>query len=87
MKATFTLKNLTDQTLAEIAATPSADAFAKLSKWSFGDLKHCVSQKIETGAFRDRVELNSLIKRGASFQHRIEPRRGYKLVTFEITKA
>ncbi|AKR54341.1 hypothetical protein XM25_00680 [Devosia sp. H5989] len=85
MKVTFTIKNLTDNAYAELAAMSDADRFAKLTKWAFGDMRHCVSQKIGSGQFRDRVELNQIMRRqDVRFNYKIEPRRGYKLATFNI---
>lgn len=87
MQVTFIIKNLTEQTHIELAAMTDADRFAKLTKWAFGDLRHCVSQKIETGQFRDRVELNQIMRSPHFQSYKLEPRRGYKLATFEIVKA
>lgn len=82
MKTTFIVKNLTEDTLAAIAAMAPRDAFEKLQKWAFGDLKHCVSVKFGTGQFRDRVEWNSFWKSGGAVCFTIEPRKGYKLIVF-----
>lgn len=84
MRTTFTIKNITEDMLARVAAMPPADAHAQLTKWAFGDLKHCVSQQCgPSGSFGDRVRWNSVVKAGAIKAFRIEPRRGYKLATFE----
>ncbi len=83
MKVTFTVKNITDCMHEKLAAMPDMERFQVLSKWAFGDLKHCISQKIGSGQFRDRVELNGIIKRGGQPKaYKLEPRRGYKLATF-----
>lgn len=85
MKVTFTIKNLTDKTHQDLAEMTHAERFAQLTKWAFGDLRHCVSQKIGTGQFRDRVELNQIMRgQDVRFEYKIEPRRGYKLATFNI---
>lgn len=94
MRVTFILKNLTDsffEGLGEsIVGLDNMDNRAKfdcLSKHAKGDLKHCVSMKIEFGQFRDQVELNQLLRGPVSIDYKIEPRRGYKLATFTINKA
>lgn len=50
------------------------------------DLGKSVTAKIERGAFRDQVELNMLMRGPVEVTYKLEPRRGYKLATFEITK-
>ena len=87
MKATATLHDLSDRFYAEFALLTPAEQFVKLNKLRI-DLPHCVKVKIETGQFRDAVDLNSLIKRPHTVTSKIEPRRGYKLATFnfEATK-
>lgn len=39
------------------------------------------------GSFRDKVELNQLLRGAHSIQSKVEPRRGYRLVTFTFSKA
>ena len=43
--------------------------------------------KIGSGSFRDRVELNSMIKGPHTITFKLEPRKGYKLATFTFSKA
>lgn len=43
--------------------------------------------KVGNGSFRDRVELNSMIKGPHTITFKLEPRRGYKLATFAFSKA
>jgi hypothetical protein len=45
-----------------------------------------ITMKIGSGQFRDAVELNSMLRNPCRFEFKLEPRRGYKLITFEITK-
>ena len=45
------------------------------------------TMKIGTGQFCDAVELNALRRNPCTFTFKIEPRKGYKLATFEVTKA
>ncbi len=87
MKATVTLHNLTDSFYTELSLLTPAGQFAKLNKLRL-DLPHCIKVKIGLGQFRDAVDLNSLIKRPHAVTSKIEPRRGYKLATFnfEATK-
>ncbi|MGZ3218446.1 hypothetical protein [Paracoccus sp. T5] len=86
MKATFIIRNLTEDIMGELADMHPDDRFAKLHRWAFGDLRHCVSVQFgKANAFRDRVEFNTARKNGAPFKSSsMEPRRGYKLATFEI---
>lgn len=46
-----------------------------------------VSMKINLGQFRDAVELNSMMRSPCNITCKVEPRRGYKLATFDITAA
>ena len=88
MKVTFILKNLTESTLAEFQVMDPRAAFDKLHKWAFGDLRHLVSIKFGvSNAFRDRVDTNLLLKADCAISFKIEPRKGYKLVTFTLGKA
>lgn len=90
MKVTFTLKDLSDTFfsgfggIAGLDSMSIADRFKYLSKKSKeGALK--ISMKIgSSNAFRDQVELNQLLRKEVSYTYKIEPRKGYKLVTFEI---
>ena len=84
MKITATLHNLTDGFYAEFAALSPADQFARLKKLRI-DLPHCIKLKIGSGQFRDAVDLNSMLKRPHTFTAKLEPRKGYKLATFEVT--
>ena len=44
------------------------------------------SMKVGSGQFRDRVELNQLLRETHSIIFKLEPRKGYKLATFEFTR-
>lgn len=84
MRTTFTLHNIAESALTEITAMEPRAAYAKLAKWAFGDLRHAV--KIKHGpsdAFRDRVDWNTILKSAKPIMMKTEPRKGYKLVTFE----
>jgi hypothetical protein len=91
MQTTFIVKNLTPEMIDGVNALQAGDAFAKLNKWATGDLRHCVTVKNGAGAFRDRVEWNQIMRRvnagEASLAFKCEPRRGYKLFTFQLANA
>lgn len=85
MQVTFIVRNLTETTLQDISVMDARAAHDKLTKWAFGDLRHCVSVKY--GSFRDSVEWNRLYKSGAAMAFKMEPRKGYKLFTFTMGTA
>lgn len=87
MKVTFIIKNLTDSAHADLAAMADGDRLQRLMKWAFGDLRHCITMKTGSGQFRDRVELNQIMRNPRYASYKLEPRRGYKLATFEIVAA
>ena len=94
MRVTFILRNLSDAfydgipgAITGLNALSDADKFAKLSKEAKGDLRHCVSMKIATGQFRDAVELNQMLRGPCTFTYKLEPRKGYKLATFDIERS
>lgn len=90
MKITAILKDFTEQFYAgtDSGSIPSFDAMANADKWA--TIKRLaqekrVTLKIGTGQFRDAVELNSMMKNPCNIEFKLEPRRGYKLATFEVT--
>lgn len=94
MQVTFILRNLSDsfysglgESIVGLDNMDNQSKFNTLARDAKGDLKHCVSMKIGTGQFRDRVELNQLLRGPVSIDYKIEPRRGYMLATFTISKA
>jgi hypothetical protein len=89
MKITFTLKDLSEQfftgsgDIVGFAALSDDSKFSKLLKMSEqGGMG--VKAKIGAGAFRDRVELNQLMRKPCAYIFKLEPRRGYQLATFEV---
>ncbi|KQB57435.1 MULTISPECIES: hypothetical protein [Acidovorax] len=94
MKVTFILKNLADQfyecnggSIPGLLQLSDEDKFKKLNKMSLlPECSHNCTMQVERGAFRDQVELNQLLRRSCAFTCKIDPRRGYKLATFEITE-
>jgi hypothetical protein len=45
-----------------------------------------ITMKIGTGQFRDAVELNAMRRNPCTIEFKLEPRKGYKLATFEFSK-
>jgi hypothetical protein len=90
MKATFILKDLSDVfyngnsgSIAGLNSYSDADKFTYLCKRAAeGALS--ISTNIGNGSFRDKVDLNSMLKGQFTVSYKLEPRRGYKLATFEI---
>jgi hypothetical protein len=86
MQTTFILKNIAPAALDAVMSEPAAQIHAKLTKWAFGDLRHCVTVKYGSGAFRDRVEWNQIMRDVAAGVKELtatrQPRKGYTLVTF-----
>lgn len=87
MNVTFVIRNLTESTLLELQEMESRQAYERLHKWAYGDLRHCVTVKIgSNNSFSDRVSANSLLKANCAMTFKIEPRKGYKLATFTLSK-
>ena len=91
MKATFIVKNVTQEfytgfgsSIVGIDNMPPRERFHYLNKKAAeGALE--ISLKIGNGSFRDRVELNQLLrKEELRIDYKDEPRRGYRLLTFEF---
>ena len=93
MKATVTIKDLSDQfwngfgelVPAFLSQSP-IDQFQRLEKMSH-EMPKNVSLKIGNGAFRDRMDWSREIASSPqNLTSKVEPRRGYKLVTFELDR-
>lgn len=85
MQATFIVKNLTEAYVDQVKRMEAIPAFRMLDAESRGDLAHCIKGKIGNGSFRDRVDLNSILKKDVvQAWFSISPRRGYMLFTFTI---
>lgn len=52
-----------------------------------GDHLGITSKIGSCNAFRDMVDMNSMLKEECHVTYKLEPRRGYKLATFEVTRA
>jgi hypothetical protein len=89
MKITFILKDLSEEfftgfgDIVGFAALSNDVKFSKLLKMS-AQSGISVKAKIGAGAFRDRVELNQLMRKPCTYIFKLEPRKGYQLATFEI---
>lgn len=90
MKVTVILKDFTEQFFTgfgEIVGflnRPDSEKF-ELCRKLHNEKR--VSMKIGTGQFRDAVELNQIRRNKHEVAFKLEPRRGYKLATFDITPA
>lgn len=90
MKATAILKDLSEVyfngnggSIVGLLNVPDADKLAYLQR-SAQDLQ--ITFKVGNGSFRDKVELNQILREPHSTSFKLEPRRGYKLATFEFLK-
>ena len=89
MKVTFILKDLTEtfyngngSSIVGLLNQSDKDKFSYLTSSNAKDLS--ITCKIGNGWFQERVELNQLIRNNPNYSFKLEPRRGYKLATFEI---
>jgi hypothetical protein len=91
MNATVTIKDLSDQfwngfgeLIPAFLSQSPIDQFQRLEKLSH-EMPKNVSLKIGNGAFRDRMEwVREIASNPQNLTSKVEPRRGYKLVTFEL---
>lgn len=91
MKITFILKDLTDafyqgfgESIVGLLNMSDADKFAKLNKMAH---EKRVKMKIGNDSFRDKVELNQILRDACIYTFTLEPRKGYRLATFTIERA
>jgi hypothetical protein len=90
MKVTVILKDFTEQfyngfgeSIPGLLNMANPEKFEKLRLMS---AEKRVTMRIGNGSFRDQVDLNSIRKsQHPQYSFKIEPRKGYKLATFEIT--
>lgn len=87
IKATVIIKDVSEvffngmgESIIGLMNMSDADKFTHLNKQ-----QDRFPMKIGNGSFRDRVDLNSMIKHTHTIAFKIEPRRGYKLATFTFT--
>lgn len=94
MKGTFILKDLSEkffsgfefggEHVTGLDELPDVEKLKHLFGPRCRDLQ--ITSKIGNGSFRDRVELNQLMRGPFQATYKLEPRRGYKLATFEVSK-
>ena len=88
MRITFILKNISESFMQDIEERLNADkllAYKYLNEKALkSEYKHLISQKIGDNSFRDRVEWNRLLRTSPTLEAKIEPRKGYKLLTFSV---
>jgi hypothetical protein len=91
MRCTFILKNLTDAfyegsesgSIVGLMSLSDKDKWDKLNRMANQQL---TTLRIGSGQFRDRVELNQMLREPCTFSFKLEPRKGYRLATFDILK-
>jgi len=93
MKITVIVRDLSDafwngngDLIPSFLVQSAIDRLERLKKLSV-DLPRNVQIKVGNGSFRDRVEINMELKKPGTIERmtsKIEPRRGYRLVTFEL---
>ncbi len=84
MKITAILHNLSDLFYSEWDKLSPIDKFHRLDKLRH-NLPHCIKLKFGNGNLRDQIEANGALRRQNTMNFvKLEPRRGYKLATFEI---
>lgn len=94
MRVTFILRHLTEaffdgageESIQGLNSMSDAEKFAYLNKYRTNGTG-AVSMKIGSGQFRDAVGLNSMLRAPVAMTYKLEPRKGYKLATFEISRA
>lgn len=93
MKSTAILRDLSDQFWNGFGESfPAFTAQSPLAQFQRAErlaheMPRNVSLKIGNGSFRDRVEWSRLFRDSRDkMRATIEPRKGYKLVTFELSR-
>ena len=93
MKATAIIRDMSDQFWNgfgdSIPAFLSRSALSQFQRVEIliHEMPSNFSLKIGNGSFRDRVEWNQLMRGNLdAMTATIEPRRGYKLITFELNR-
>ena len=90
MKVTFILRDLSDEffygrgdSLPGLLNMPDREKFSCLYALS---VRHPLiwPMKIGSGAFRERVALNQILRGAPSVSFSLSPRRGYQVALFEI---
>ena len=91
MKVTVILKDFTEQFYTgtdsgSIVGLLNMDDAAKFESCRLLAAEKRATMKIGTGQFRDAVELHAMRRDPCAISFKLEPRRGYKLATFEFSK-
>jgi hypothetical protein len=86
MKVTFILKDLSEEYFYNLLnALETGNGKYEFILVSMETFPHFISQKIGRGQFKERVELNQLMRKtDVKIDFKISDRRGYKLAAFEI---
>ena len=91
MKTTVILKDFSDdfydgvgESIKGLLNMTDEEKFAYLNKLGHQKM---VTVKIGNGSFRDRADLNGMLRSPCKYTFKLEPRRGYKLATFDIVEA
>ena len=85
MDITYILKDKSEEYLAKIMAMPANEAHIYLNNEANSAYAYNIKQKVGNGSFRDKVEVNQLMRKAnVQLAFSIAPRKGYKLITFTI---
>ena len=93
MKTTAIVRDLSDQfwngfgdSIPSFLAQSPREKLKNIEKLS-ADMPRNVTLKVGNGSFRDRVDWNQLMRGNLdAMTATIEPRKGYKLITFELNR-
>lgn len=93
MKTTFVLKDLSEafykghgDSIKGLDKMTDREKFDYLNKKAFERVLNITMKIGPSNSFRDRVDLNAMLKGPCIVSYKLEARRGYKLATFEVTK-
>ena len=91
MRCTFILKDLTDAFYEGTEGGSIVGLMSMSDREKWDKLNRMANQKLATlkigsGQFRDRVDLNQILRGPCAFSFKLEPRKGYRLATFDISK-
>lgn len=85
MKCTAIIPNtITDWLNAEIQPLSTLDAWKRCESISTKYPAHGIKVKIGDGSFRDKVELNQILRREECPAMETGKRKGYQLITFNF---
>jgi hypothetical protein len=87
MNVTAIIKDVSDQFFTGVGDFCGFDNMTDKEKLKFvmnNDITS-ITAKVGSGQFRDRVELNQIMRKDFKVNYSLSPRRGYKLATFNVT--